>query len=279
MMGAYSYTVSRFVPNQIRDEAVNIGVIAVDPDTGSTSYRFCDDLWRLKRRCPGADIESLEGIVKSLRIGDMPGGVDDLGRMADEHTYSLQFTEPHGVLAPTLENALQMLYGMYVSEAGARAPKVSRTTTKSQILTELDAEVSRSGVVMEAVIPRPRFAGTVGEFRPDRAFRTKSGAVAVHALSFATHPALALKNAKVLAVDYEDARGNAANLECAAVMDSAPDGGPKREQEMYEQAKGHLADKGCEVVPAGRIPGYIRGIARRLKRSGSGRRPAPQRTD
>lgn len=279
MMGAYSYTVSRFVPNQIRDEAVNIGIIAVDPDTGRTSHRFRDDLWRLKGRCPGADVETLEGIVKSLRIGDMPGGVDDLGRMADEHTHSLQFTEPHGALAPTLEDALQMLYGMYVSEAGARAPKASRATAKRQILTEFDAEVSRSGVLTEAAIPRPRFAGTVGEFRPDRAFRTKRGAVAVHALSFATHPAQALKNAKVLAVDYEDAKGNAANLECAAVMDSAPGGGPKREQEMYDQAKGHLVDRGCEVVPAGRIPTYIRGIARRLKRPGGGKRPASQRAD
>lgn len=279
MMGAYSYTVSRFVPNQIRDEAVNIGIIAVDPDTGRTSHRFRDDLWRLKGRCPRADVESLEGIVKSLRIGDMPGGVDDLGRMADEHTHSLQFTEPHGALAPTLEDALQMLYGMYVGEAGALAPKASRATAKRQILTEFDAEASRSGALTEAAIPRPRFAGTVGEFRPDRAFRTKSGAVAVHALSFAARPAQALKNAKVLAVDYEDAKGNAANLECAAVMDSSPDGGPKREQEMYEQAKGHLVDRGCEVVPAGRIPTYIRGIARRLKRPGGGKRPASQRAD
>ena len=121
-----------------------------------------------------------------------------------------------------------------------------------------------------AAIARPEFKGSWGVFRPDRAFRTRGGAIALHALPFAARPDLALKSAKVLAIDYEDARKQDASIECAAVVDPAPGGGDRERREAYEQAEGHLRDKGCEVVEAGRMPAYVRGIA---KRAGEASRP------
>ena len=273
MMGTYSYTVSRFVPNQIRNEAVNIGIIVVDTDTGKTAHRFLGDMKRLKARCPGANIQALEGIVRSIRVGDMPGGMADLERLSVNHTHSLQFTPPRAAAAPTIKEALRIVFDTYVGEAAVPAAKPACATPKEQMLAEIDAAVSQSGMTKGAAIARPEFRGSRGVFRPDRAFRTRGGAIALHALPFAARPDLALKNAKVLAIDYEDARKQDANLECAAVVDPAPDGGNREGREAYEQAEGHLRDKGCEVVEAGRMPAYARGIARRAGRAGGGGRP------
>ena len=81
-MGTYSCTVSRFVPDPIRNEAVNIGVIVVDPDTGRTAHRFLRDMRVLGPRCPGADLKTLEDMVRTIRVGDMPGGTGDLEDLA-----------------------------------------------------------------------------------------------------------------------------------------------------------------------------------------------------
>ena len=263
-MGTYSYTVSRFVPNQIRNEAVNIGIIVVDPDTGKTAHRFRDNLRGLRARCPGANLRGLEEIVGSIQVSDMPDGVDALARLADRHVYTLQFTSPRAVTAPTLKDALHMVFGIYVDEAAADKQAAARASARGRLLGEIDAEAARSGMVGDAAIPRPTFAGSRGVFRPDRAFRVGSGAVALHALSFAAQPWRALKDAKVLAIEYEDATAKTADLECAAIVDPAPGDGDPGGREMYEQAAGHLEDKDCEVVLAGRMPAYVGGIARRV---------------
>ena len=278
-MNTYSYTVSRFVPDRIKNEPVNIGIIVVDSDTGKTAHRFMDNLRSLKPRCPGANLRDIEDIVGSIQVGDMPGGVDDLARLADIHTYTLQFTSPRAVTAPTQEDALRDMFDTYVGEAAAAGPAPARVAARKRLLVEIDAEVVRSEMVEEAAIPRPKFAGSRGIFRPDRAFRLKNGAIALHALSFAAQPWRALKDAKVLAVDYEDAAAKtAAGLECAAIVDLPPGDGNPKGQEMYEQAAGHLKDRDCEVVPAGRMPGYVRGVARRVGRAGRAKgrtRPRP----
>ena len=99
-MSTYNYAVSRYVPNQIRNAAVNTGIVVVDPAMGKTASRFMGDLRGLKARCPGADLRFLEGIVRSIRVCDMAGGTDDLARLAEVRTYSPQFTEPRAVAAP-----------------------------------------------------------------------------------------------------------------------------------------------------------------------------------
>lgn len=277
-MGTYSYTVSRFVPDQIRDEAVNIGIIVVDPDTGKTAHRFMDNLRGLRARCPGANLRGLENVVGSIQVSDMPGGVDDLARLADIHTYTLQFTSPRAVTAPTKKDALRMVYDIYVSEPADDKLEPDSAAAKTRLLWEIDAEAAQSGMDEEAAILWPEFAGSRGAFRPDRAFRVGNGAVALHALLFAEQPGRALKDAKVLAVDYEDAASKTADLECAAIVDPPPGDGDPKGREMYEQAAGHLKDKNCEVVPADRMPAYVRGVARRVGRAGKAKgrtRPRP----
>ena len=120
LTGTYSYSVARFVPDPIRNEAVNIGVVAVDPETGRVAHKFLRSLRALGPRCPGADLETLEGMVRSLRFADMPGGAADLEDVARRHTNLLQFTPPRAVAAPSLEESLLLAFKRLVGGGDAQ---------------------------------------------------------------------------------------------------------------------------------------------------------------
>lgn len=263
-MGTYSYAVSRFVPDPIRNEAVNIGVVVVDAETGKTAHRFMRNLRGLGPRCPGADLESLEKIVASYQVADMPGGAEDLEHLARRHTNLLQFTPPRAVAAPTLEDSLKLAFEKYIGEDAARV-RVARP--KAILLKEIDTALSGGGVTPVKVEKRPTFVGRLGKFTPDRGVSGKGWTLALHAIPFVARAgasiASALSAAKVLAVDFEDARKKNDGLECTVVAEPPPDGA-RGGIESYAQAKGHLKDRGCKVIRPGGMGSYVKQIRRRL---------------
>lgn len=272
-MVTYSYTVSRFVPDPIRNEPVNIGVIVVDAETGETAHRFMHNLRGLGPRCPGADLESLEEMVGSFHVQDMPGGADDLGRLAQRHTNLLQFTPPRAVAAPTLEDSLQRAFEAYIDEDAAQGREAR---PKTLLLEEIDAALLGGNIAVGAVKKRPKFAGRRGRFTPDRGVFGDGWTLALHAISFGagttTGVATALSAAKVLAVDFEDAKAKDVTLECTVVAEPPPDGACG-EIESYKQAAGHLKDRGCKTIRPGGIKACAKEIGRRLGRFDQRGRP------
>lgn len=263
-MGAYSYTVSRFVSDPIRDEPVNIGVIVVDPDTGDTAHRFMSRLDSLKARCPGADIDNLSRVVKSAKVGRMPGGADDLAGLARRHRNLLQFTPPRAVEAQTLDGALQDAFGVYVRQTAAE-PRAHRQRSKALILDTISKEVRRAGIANDAIKRKPVFAGLLGTFRPDLGVATRIAPIALHVIPFVGRRKKALAEAKVLAIDFEDARAKRKDLECTVVVDEQGQGD---ESDLYRQASGHLRNKECTVVPSQNMHEYIRKLGDRIRRLG-----------
>jgi len=265
-MGTYSYTVSRFVPDPIRNEPVNIGVIVVDAETGRTAHKFMYNLRALRPRCPGADLKSLEEMVGSFEVLDMPGGADDLERLARRHTNSLQFTPPRAVAAPTLEDSLQHAFEAYIENG---TPREKTTRQKTLLLKKIDAALSGGGIGVGAVEKRPMFAGRRGRFTPDRGVFGDEWTLALHAISFGakttTGVASALSAAKVLAVDFEDARVKNDALECTVVAEPPRDGA-RGGIESYKQAEGHLKDRGCKMIQPGGIKACAMQIGQRLGR-------------
>lgn len=265
-MGTYSYTVSRFVPDPIRNEPVNIGVIVVDAETGETARRFMRSLRGLRPRCPGADLKSLEEMVRSFRVSDMPGGAEDLKCLAQGYTNLLQFTPPRAVAAPTLEDSLQRAFEAYIGEDAAQGRGASPRTL---LLEKIDAALSCCNVAAGAVEKRPMFAGRHGRFTPDRGVFGDGWTLALHAISFGARTvkgvASALSSAKVVAVDFEDARAKNDALECTVVAEPPRDGA-RGGIESYRQAEGHLKDRGCKMIRPGGIKACAMQIGRRLGR-------------
>lgn len=263
-MGTYSYTVSRFVPDPIRNEPVNIGVIVVDAETGETAHRFMHNLRALRPRCPGADLESLGKMVKSFRVYDMPGGADDLECLAQGYTNLLQFTPPRAVAAPTLADSLRHAFEVYIDE---EAGQEKEARPKTLLLEEIDAALLSDNIAVGAVKKRPKFAGRRGRFTPDRGVFGDGWTLALHAISFRAMAgtASALSAAKVLAVDFDDARAKNDALECTVVAEP-PSGDASGWIESYKQATGHLKDRGCKMIRPGGIKACVRQIGQRLGR-------------
>jgi hypothetical protein len=62
---AFAYRVLRYMPNPLRDEWVNIGVLVFDPETGDRRLRTIEEaneFARVRRLHPGMDVELLRGL-------------------------------------------------------------------------------------------------------------------------------------------------------------------------------------------------------------------------
>ena len=277
MMGTYSYAVSRFVPNPIRNEAVNIGVIVVDAETGRTAHKFRHNLRALKPRCPGADIESLEKMVGSFHVGDMPGGASDLKRLAHGHTNLLQFTPPRAVVAPSLEDSLRRAFETYIGEDAAQSEPARSKGPRALLLGRIDAALAGACIAGDMVVKRPALPGRRGRFMPDRCVPGDGWSLALHAISFAAGAKSKIKSpltvAKVLAVDFEDARAKNDGLECTAVVEPPPDGANDG-IESYKQALGRLKDWHCTVIQRSGVRSCARKLGQRLGLLDGAGRPA-----
>ena len=267
LMGTYSYSVARFVPDPIKNEPVNIGAIVVDQETGRTAHRFLRSMRGLAQRCPGADLGSLEKMIGSIQVEDMPGGAADLEDLARGHTNLLQFTPPRAVVASTLEESLQRAFKTYIGNDAAQARSGRLKSPREILVDEIDTALSNDGIFgVAAVAKRQVFAGRRGRFIPDRSISSPGWIFTLHAISFRAKArskiASVLRDAKAFAVDFEDAKAKNEGLECTVLVEPADgDGGGT---ESHAQASGHLEDKDCKVIGRSGIGPCARQLGRRL---------------
>lgn len=266
-MGTYSYSVARFVPDPIKNEPVNIGVIVVDQETGKTAHRFLRRLSGLAPRCPGADLKSLEKMVGSVHVADMPGGAGDLEDLARGHTNLLQFTPPRAVVASSLEGSLQRAFKTYIGNDAAQAESDRTKSPRDLLVVEIDTALSIGGISEAATVAKQQaFAGRRGRFTPDRSISSPGRIFALHAISFRTKAraktTLVLRDAKALAVDFEDAKAKNEGLEFTVLME--PPDGDGAGTESYAQASGHLEDRDCKVIGRSDMGSCARQLGQRL---------------
>ena len=267
-MVTYSYSVSRFVPDPIKNEPVNIGVIVVDQETGKTAHRFLSNFRVLKSRCRGADLKSLKKMISSVRVADMPGGASDLENLAQGHTNLLQFTPPRAVVAASLEESLQRAFRTYIGKDVVQDKSDRLKNPRELLLEEIDTALLNSGILKGSMmIKRHTFAGRRGHFTPDRSISHSDWIFTLHAISFNVKTRARiisiLKDAKAFAVDLEDAKAKNDRLECTVVMEPAVDGSSEW-NESYVQASGHLEDRKCKVIRRSGVGSCARQLGQRL---------------
>jgi Protein of unknown function (DUF3037) len=139
---ALAYHILRYVPNLVRDEWVNIGVLVFNPETGERRLRLIEDqdeYNRVRRLHPWAD----EALLRALR-DDLENRLDSGGRTNGGNRSEIPW---QGVLSKwdeTLSNALQI------------APQ------KGVLADDLDAEAERLYADHVAVPRRSARAGLPG---------------------------------------------------------------------------------------------------------------------
>ena len=250
-MTVFGFVVARFVPDLVKNEPVNVGILARDSETGETDGRFIDDFRALSKRHPEANIGALKEVLGSFSA-DVGTPEDYLEDICRNNACQLRFTEPRAVESGRVADAVQALYARYVGPNTAR--RIS-AVTRTGLVGMVKTEIGRVGFRRECVRVRPRIDGRIGRFTFDYGFQNGEMSDLVHSISFARNASTGCRDAKALAVSFEDAAAANDGLECTAVMHPPDD--KKDRGEFYAPARGCLEDKGCRVVDR-------RGIRRRL---------------
>jgi hypothetical protein len=134
-----AYHVLRYVPDLVRDEWVNIGVLVFNPRTGERRLRLIEDqveYTRVRRLHPSVD----EAMLRALR-NDLEDRLDNsspaslpriLTKCNETLSVTLQIAPQKGVLADDLDAELERLYADYVAVPRAQY-RVGQSGTRATI--------------------------------------------------------------------------------------------------------------------------------------------------
>lgn len=133
----------RYVPDPVRNEFVNIGVILREDGKG-VEVKFTHDWRRIRCLDPDADTAVLEGMEAELRqiLQTDDGRVQKI--LEEALSLNVQWTEPKAYLAESLTAGLEELMKLYVEMP--KRERESKLRGRAAIQAEMRGEFERAGV-------------------------------------------------------------------------------------------------------------------------------------
>ena len=193
----YYYSIIRFIPNPVREEALNLGVILVGRDVQFADYRMlARTKTRMRLLAPRFDVRLIESFEDDLRslVGRrgfqlrLEGSSTSLAltglrQISETHANQLQFTPPRTYLASEPEAALDDLFEEFVRPRRlARGPR--GVVDRRQIRNTIVQAFARWELDPQAHPARVNVQGESGTHLFDYGLRNGSVRVAIHAVSF-----------------------------------------------------------------------------------------------
>jgi len=147
----------RYVPDAVREEFVNIGVVAVEGDGGFADVRFTHDWRRVRCLDPEADVEMLEALERDIR-----GEIAQLGdrellikKLQDSFSNLLQLSPTKGCLAEDPVQEMGVLESLYLETRWAGKRALSGRMVIHQAMTDAFAKENVLGSLMKSVTVAP----------------------------------------------------------------------------------------------------------------------------
>src|SRR3984957_14082136 len=138
----------RYVPDPVKNEFVNIGVLLRAAEGGQSELRFTRDWSRVRCLDPDADTQMLEALEIEVgqRLANQPADHRRpiLGLLEDSLSNGIQITENKAYLAETFVAALEDLMRRYV-DTPPRA-RSQRRTGRSALLAAMRTRFEEAGV-------------------------------------------------------------------------------------------------------------------------------------
>ena len=134
----------RYVPDPIRNEFVNIGVLLRTEE--QTELRFTRDWGRVRCLDPDADTEMLEALELEIenRLDAQTGSRHIMDLLDASLSNGVQITESKGYLAETFPAGLEELMRMYVEPLKVKVER--KKTGRAAIAGAMRTEFERTGV-------------------------------------------------------------------------------------------------------------------------------------
>lgn len=205
----------RYVPDPVRNEFVNIGVLLCDalrPE--QITVNFTKDWARVRCIDPDADVAMLESLESELRqrlILKEAGMRPLMQVLEDSFSNALQITEPKAYLAESMVAGAEELMRLYVEPRKRQA--ATRQSGRQAIHARMRSQFERAGVwdLMRKRIAVSRYTKAGDPLRIDCGYRPNGMVRMFHAISLASDS----EWPKVLAFSVGSIREGMARIENA----------------------------------------------------------------
>ena len=225
---ACEFQLIRYVPDPVRNEFVNVGVLLWEQAGGeggepAIEVRFTRDWRRVRCLDPNADTALLEGMEAELRRRLRMDADGKLMRILDESlSTGVQMTTSKAYLAESMPAGIEELMRMYVDPP--KRERVPRLSGRAAIHSRMRSEFEHAGVwdLMRKRIPASEYTRPGDPLHIDAGYRPNGVIRMFQAVSL--EPGLEL--AKVLAYSAAGLRAGVervekASLELTAVIEPA----------------------------------------------------------
>jgi len=189
----------QYMPDVIKGEFVNIGVLLFGPD-GFADVRFTRDWARAKCLHPDIDIPTFESIEEQMRRDLQSGGGPEavLKKISDSASGLLHLSDPKACLTDSPQDEIALLSRQYLDRPAAHAERGA--TGRQRIVNQMREAFEAAGVwkLMRKRIPVAGYTYKGDPLKIDCAYRPNGILKMYHAVALSTD----VDAAKVLAFSY-----------------------------------------------------------------------------
>jgi hypothetical protein len=142
----YGFFLLRYVPDAVKDEFVNIGVVLIGEESDYADVQLTRDWRRVYCLDPSADIELLDGLEREIRM-QLSQGMDRatlLSRLQDSFSNLIQLSEMKGCIGGEPAEEMDNLATMYLQSMGRGAKR--EVSERRRIVTAMRAAFEQAGV-------------------------------------------------------------------------------------------------------------------------------------
>jgi hypothetical protein len=264
------YAVIRYLPDPLREEHLNVGVVVITDDGSFKGCRFVSD-WRRARYFGRRDVSFLKDFAgeftaaASLQL-QLPGlehlDSQKLEALAVNWQNAIRFSEVRASVAPDPRALLNRLFEQYVGgerrePARARDKRAVLGAAQATLMRELDRRFPQS---TPTIIRYDSLEGAHGPADFDLVVRNGRPLMGIEALSFEVPRSKELSNQiSAAAWAISDVRQRDPGFPLAVVV--LP---PRARRDDFDRATGIYKDLGADVVTDEQIPDWAPGAADRI---------------
>lgn len=253
-METLTYRILRYVPDLLRDEWVNVGVVLCDAARGELRSRVIGEpfeLARLRRLHPEADESLLAGLasgIDSLLAAGSGNPTEWFSKLEASLSNVLQLGPQKAVRTDEPRTELDRIYDAQVRPPERRMPgMMERGDSKAGLRIRLREVFHRAGLWsrLEKGAPVEEFTFAGDPFRMDYAYHKNGMRGFIHALPLMRDPG----QAKAFRFTADSIRQREPRCAFHAVTEPAPENDGAR----YRSLAAFLRDDGIEVLPAPQV--------------------------
>jgi hypothetical protein len=271
-MTSLAYSVIQFVPDAVRDERVNIGIVVTARDHGYFGARIVSrkERGRLRRFGVASEFAFLDDLARELQASErsddqLPVGdgwnLDLIEHASREWANTVRFTAPRGALHDRPDQLLKELFDRYVADpAPPRARARDRRSVNRRVTTGLKRALdqARAGIEFDDHVKRNVIVGgRFDQHRFDFELRNTHPLQLLRSLSFESTDERGLQTEiDAIAWAIDDLRGHNGNPPVSVITI-----GDHPLRASAERVYGGL---GAELILEDRLPAWLDDAATRL---------------